>query len=59
MINCACIFVGHDFDKAAEELFDKMIMGNLDKIPDLPQSVVRVFISSTFSGMLLHSWMST
>ena len=35
-----------------EDKFDKMIAGNMDNLPPLPRSVVRIFISSTFSGKI-------
>ncbi|XP_021358893.1 uncharacterized protein LOC110453957 isoform X1 [Mizuhopecten yessoensis] len=39
------------FDRDAEQKFERMIEGQLDNIPNIPRSVVRIFISSTFSDM--------
>ncbi|XP_069125172.1 protein qui-1-like [Argopecten irradians] len=39
------------YDKAAEQQFEKMLEGQLDNIPSIPRSVVRIFLSSTFSDM--------
>ena len=39
-------------EKEMEDKFDKMIAGNMDNLPPLPRSVVRIFISSTFSGKI-------
>ncbi|XP_033743457.1 NACHT domain- and WD repeat-containing protein 1-like [Pecten maximus] len=39
------------FDQEAEEQFRRMIKGELDNIPNIPRSIVRIFISSTFSDM--------
>ncbi|XP_061195706.1 uncharacterized protein LOC133203923 [Saccostrea echinata] len=37
--------------KEKEAIFDKMLQGKIDNLPHLPRSVVRIFISSTFSDM--------
>ena len=37
--------------KEAEAQFERMMEGCLKDLPDLPHSDVRIFISSTFSGM--------
>ncbi|XP_050392068.1 NACHT and WD repeat domain-containing protein 2 [Patella vulgata] len=37
------------YDKELEIKFDKMIEGDLSDLPPLPRSVVRIFLSSTFS----------
>lgn len=39
-------------EKEMEDKFEKMIAGNMDNLPPLPRSVVRIFISSTFSGKI-------
>ncbi|XP_060076678.1 uncharacterized protein LOC132556312 [Ylistrum balloti] len=39
------------FDREAELHFNRMIEGQLDNIPHIPRSIVRIFISSTFSDM--------
>ncbi|XP_069125170.1 uncharacterized protein [Argopecten irradians] len=39
------------YDPEAEEHFKRMIAGQLDNIPNIPRSIVRIFISSTFSDM--------
>ena len=40
------------YDKQATQKFDDMIDGGLTDLPPLPKSMVRVFLSSTFSGMM-------
>ncbi|KAL3876006.1 hypothetical protein ACJMK2_033895 [Sinanodonta woodiana] len=39
------------FDKEAEDKFDAMIKGDLTDLPTLPKSIVKVFLSSTFTDM--------
>ena len=39
------------YDKAATKKFDDMLDGDLRDLPPLPKSMVRVFLSSTFSGI--------
>ena len=41
------------FDKAATQKFNEMLDGDLNDLPALPKSIVRVFLSSTFSGKSL------
>ncbi|XP_033743470.1 uncharacterized protein LOC117329570 [Pecten maximus] len=43
--------VKEGFDKKAEQQFERMLEGKLDNIPNIPRSIVRIFISSTFSDM--------
>ncbi|KAK7501922.1 hypothetical protein BaRGS_00006674 [Batillaria attramentaria] len=39
------------FDRDAEKKFDKMLEGEMEDLPHLPRSIVRIFLSSTFSDM--------
>ncbi|KAK3612217.1 hypothetical protein CHS0354_039489 [Potamilus streckersoni] len=39
------------FDKEAEDKFDAMIKGDMTDLPPLPKSIVKIFLSSTFSDM--------
>lgn len=39
-------------DKEMEAKFNLMLKGKMDNLPHLPRSVVRIFISSTFSGKM-------
>lgn len=39
-----------NYSKEILAKFDKLLAGNTDNLPHLPRSVVRIFISSTFSG---------
>ena len=41
------------FDRDVEKKFDLMLAGDLDDLPHLPRSIVRIFLSSTFSGARL------
>ena len=36
--------------KSKEALFDDILEGDLSRLPALPSSTVRIFLSSTFSG---------
>ena len=36
--------------KSKEALFDDILEGDLGRLPALPSSTVRIFLSSTFSG---------
>ena len=47
------------FDKAATKKFDDMIDGELKDLPPLPKSMVRVFLSSTFSGKVFEELLYT
>ena len=47
------------FDKAATKKFDDMIDGDLKDLPPLPKSMVRVFLSSTFSGKIYEELLYT
>lgn len=38
------------YDKELELKFNKMMQGDLKNLPEMPRSVVRIFLSSTFSG---------
>jgi hypothetical protein len=38
------------FDRDVEKKFDQMLLGDLSDLPHLPRSIVRIFLSSTFSG---------
>ncbi|XP_052687210.1 NACHT domain- and WD repeat-containing protein 1-like isoform X2 [Crassostrea angulata] len=40
-----------NYSKEILAKFDKLLAGNTDNLPHLPRSVVRIFISSTFSDM--------
>ena len=40
------------YDKSATQKFNDMIDGDLSDLPPLPKSMVRVFLSSTFSGRM-------
>ncbi|XP_061195715.1 NACHT domain- and WD repeat-containing protein 1-like [Saccostrea echinata] len=40
-----------NFNKDLEDKFRQMLQGNMDNLPNLPRSVARIFISSTFSDM--------
>ncbi|XP_076445390.1 NACHT domain- and WD repeat-containing protein 1-like [Babylonia areolata] len=39
------------FDREAEQKLNLMIEGDLEDLPHLPRSIVRIFLSSTFSDM--------
>ncbi|XP_056017514.1 uncharacterized protein LOC125672012 [Ostrea edulis] len=43
--------VGKNYDKDLEDKFRLMLRGKLDELPNLPRTIVRIFISSTFSDM--------
>ena len=43
------------YDQEVVFNFNHMIEGDLSKVPDsLPKSIVRIFLSSTFSGTVLR-----
>ena len=44
--------------KKAEAKFERLLEGCLDDLPNLPHSTVRIFMSSTFSGIyhIIHCY---
>ena len=50
MFYTADVAVKPSYSKVMEAKFDAMLEGDLEKLPPLPRSIVKIFVSSTFSG---------
>jgi len=52
LTNCCTEDAGTEVEDSGESRWQKLICGCLDNLPPVPSNIVRIFISSTFSGKI-------